>query len=160
MTSAAMRVEWLRSRARVQRWTEERLLVEEMRRTIAYLHWSASQWRSQASLRSVDDALLQMGLRAYAFKQVDLWTSLAERFAMKWQPLLTRHHVDIPWANTPASSSARPSEPSTSTSTSTATSGAPSADAPPATDLDNADDDEDPDLVDSSDGEDSGDEDA
>lgn len=155
-----MRVEWLRSRARVQRWKEERLLlVEEMRRTITYLLWSASHWRSQASLRTVDDVQLQMGLKAYAFKQVDLWTSLAKRFAKKWEPLLERHHVDIPWTDVLLSPAAKGQEPSTSTPTSATTAGANTQQAHPIAD-ENADIDGMPKLVDSSDEEDSGEEDS
>jgi hypothetical protein len=46
-----MRVEWAKARARVMRWKEELLLVqEEMRRVLEYHKWKAAWWRTQGPL--------------------------------------------------------------------------------------------------------------
>jgi hypothetical protein len=48
---AHVRVEWAKLNARLARWEEEVLLLnEEMRRTLAFLTWKATWWRSRALL--------------------------------------------------------------------------------------------------------------
>ena len=47
----SMQVEWAKARARMIRWQEELLLVqEEMQRVIAYHEWRAGWWRERSSL--------------------------------------------------------------------------------------------------------------
>ncbi|KAL0945536.1 hypothetical protein HGRIS_001015 [Hohenbuehelia grisea] len=60
----AMRVEWSKTRARLERWEEEHILVqEEMRRTIQFLQWRANWWRAQGEQRLSAPAPLLSGLR-------------------------------------------------------------------------------------------------
>ncbi|KIJ89355.1 hypothetical protein K443DRAFT_118082 [Laccaria amethystina LaAM-08-1] len=67
-----MLVEWAKARARMMRWKEEWMLVqEEMRRVIAYHKWKADCWIS-----------------GYAHKQADMCTRMAERCALYWLPHL------------------------------------------------------------------------
>ncbi|KAG1851559.1 hypothetical protein C8R48DRAFT_750003 [Suillus tomentosus] len=45
---AGVRIEWCKARARAARWSEEvDLLLEEMRRVLAYLEWEIGAWRSR-----------------------------------------------------------------------------------------------------------------
>ncbi len=84
--AASMRIEWARAKARADRWAEEeQLLLEEMRRVLAYCDWKATWWRSQADLRDtlVPSPVLR-GLRAYADKQAGVWEGLARRSASYW----------------------------------------------------------------------------
>ncbi|KAH8106476.1 hypothetical protein DFH11DRAFT_1691850 [Phellopilus nigrolimitatus] len=86
-----MRCEWARSQARAERWEEEKvLLMEEMRRTLAYSDWKATWWRGQEALRDNEHlrADIRDGLRAYAQKQADMWGRLAVSFAARWYKLL------------------------------------------------------------------------
>ena len=46
-----MRVEWSKARARMRRWSEEVLIIqEEMQQVIVYQKWKAAWWREQSSL--------------------------------------------------------------------------------------------------------------
>lgn len=95
---ANLRVEWAKSRARSARWNEEHdLLIEEMRRILAFLEWKASWWRSQAHRRSDEDAPLRAGLRAYAERQATLYERIAMRHAMHWLPVLKTHGIVPCW---------------------------------------------------------------
>ncbi|TFK51470.1 hypothetical protein OE88DRAFT_1735365 [Heliocybe sulcata] len=95
-----LRVEWAKSRARVQCWREEvQLLEEEMRRAVAYLEWKANWWRSQA-YRRVDTGVpqdVQHGLAAYAFKQAGVMDGLTVQFASHWLPVLKANKVFPKW---------------------------------------------------------------
>ena len=96
---SGMRVEWAKSHARAQRWSEEMVLViEEMHRVIQYLDWKASWWRSQGTVRSSTarpDIL--SGLTAYAERQADLMVNLAKSFASLWHPILAASQLPIDW---------------------------------------------------------------
>ncbi|PIL23577.1 hypothetical protein GSI_14890 [Ganoderma sinense ZZ0214-1] len=66
-----MCAEWARAKARVERWEEEEtLLLEEMRRVLAYFEWKAQWWRRQAPRRG--------GIKAQTFE------ALARRSAAYW----------------------------------------------------------------------------
>ncbi|KAF7367657.1 CxC2 domain-containing protein [Mycena sanguinolenta] len=67
----ALRVEWCKAYARMRRWHEDVVLVEEeMRRTIQYGYWEAGQWLERSVAReSEGDAVLQEGRKAYALEQ-------------------------------------------------------------------------------------------
>lgn len=48
----ALRAEWCKARARARRWSEEvDLLLEEMRRVIAYHEWECARWTSLVDTR-------------------------------------------------------------------------------------------------------------
>ncbi|KAJ7264470.1 hypothetical protein B0H12DRAFT_1011966, partial [Mycena haematopus] len=85
----ALRVEWCKAYARMKRWHEDIVLVEEeMRRTIEYGAWMAAQWEMRATARSegVSPALAE-GLRAYAAEHVDRERETCLRLAKQWSGL-------------------------------------------------------------------------
>ncbi|KAL1749434.1 hypothetical protein FB107DRAFT_252839, partial [Schizophyllum commune] len=66
----ALRVEYLKSRARRDRHREEiRLLEEEMWRTLASFHTDALEWEQRATARAAVDDELSEGLHSYAMDQ-------------------------------------------------------------------------------------------
>ncbi|PBK61726.1 hypothetical protein ARMSODRAFT_1025452, partial [Armillaria solidipes] len=82
-----LRVEWLKSRARSQRWGEEVLLVkEEMRRTLEGLEHDARQW--EAHCMGYEGAGVttehREGMQAYAYRQAAVYRSLAASFSALW----------------------------------------------------------------------------
>ena len=98
-TKEVMRVEWARTKARAQRWSEEvRLLQEEMRRVLEYFAWKAQWWREQSDLRiHFDDLSVCSGIRAYAEKQAVILETLAHSFAVRWSSVLKRHGLKATW---------------------------------------------------------------
>ncbi|KAJ7578945.1 hypothetical protein C8J56DRAFT_796995, partial [Mycena floridula] len=79
-----LRLQWLRARARANRWSEELLLlIEEMRRAVVTLSWQADWWKDQQNRRSVD-ASLSEGLDAYAKRQAQLKEDLSQHFQYLW----------------------------------------------------------------------------
>ncbi|KAJ6476013.1 hypothetical protein C8R47DRAFT_1178917 [Mycena vitilis] len=85
----ALRVEWCRAYARMRRWHEDVVLVEEeMRRTIEYGHWMALEWdsRTEARVGAVEPELME-GLRAYAREQQDREIRTADGLTVKWAGL-------------------------------------------------------------------------
>ena len=94
-----MRVEWAKARARMRRWNEELLIVqEEMRRAIIYLEWKADWWRERSSLRSHTDASVLSGVSGYAHKQAAICSRMAEKFALHWLPHLKDKKITPTWA--------------------------------------------------------------
>jgi hypothetical protein len=89
-------LQWLRSRARANRWDEEvELLVVEMRRVARFLEYERERWNSAAKRRDVSSEVLPAGqgplmegLTAYAYRQADLRNRLRCHFDHLW------HHVD------------------------------------------------------------------
>ncbi|TRM58946.1 hypothetical protein BD626DRAFT_573203 [Schizophyllum amplum] len=87
----ALRIEYLKSRARRDRYREEiRLLEEEMRRTIASLSTDAVEWEQRASARNIQDDELLEGLRSYAREQAAIARYNAERYGTKWAAIRAR----------------------------------------------------------------------
>jgi hypothetical protein len=94
-----MRVEWAKSRARMMRWKEELLLVqEEMRRVLVYHKWKAAWWHTQSSLRTHNDASIVSGVSGYAHKQAMICERMAAQCAHYWLPSLKNKGVTPPWA--------------------------------------------------------------
>uniref|UniRef100_D8QJP9 CxC2-like cysteine cluster KDZ transposase-associated domain-containing protein n=1 Tax=Schizophyllum commune (strain H4-8 / FGSC 9210) TaxID=578458 RepID=D8QJP9_SCHCM len=84
----ALRVEFLKSKARRDRDREEiQLLLEEMRRTIASLDYDSEQWSERAGLRQGCDDALADGLRSYAMEQAAWRSERAALLEMKWKPV-------------------------------------------------------------------------
>lgn len=82
----AIRVEWCKTRARANRWSEEvELLFEEKRRILQFLGWHAGWWLSKATARLTDNPELNEGLIAYAGRQAALRRKLAKSFAHTWR---------------------------------------------------------------------------
>lgn len=81
-----LRSEWARSRARSNRATEEVLLVmEEMRRVLAFLEWRATWWDLQRGCRPDVNSALSEGLLSYTYDQAALQRSLAVSFRLLWK---------------------------------------------------------------------------
>ncbi|KAJ7572380.1 hypothetical protein C8J56DRAFT_1068899 [Mycena floridula] len=75
-----LRLQWLRARARANRWSEELvLLIEEMRRVLETFSWQANWWKGQQNHRKVDHALSE-GLNAYARRQAVMKEELSRQF--------------------------------------------------------------------------------
>lgn len=96
--NGTMRAEWSKARARMLRWNEELLIVqEEMRRAIVYLNWKAVWWREQSSLRVHEDETILSGISGYAHKQAAICSCMAERFAVYWLPHLREKGIKPTW---------------------------------------------------------------
>ena len=81
----SMCVEWAKSRARMVRWKEEFLLVqEEMRRVLVYLRWRANWWQEQSSLWAHSDKSIVSGISGYAHKQAAICSHMAKKCARHW----------------------------------------------------------------------------
>ncbi|KAI0744413.1 hypothetical protein C8Q76DRAFT_606972, partial [Earliella scabrosa] len=96
-----LKVEWARSHARAERWSEEvELLNEEMRRVLAYFEWRAGWWRNQAEQRDDVPEVLKRGLAAYAEKSASVFEGLAAGCAARWVPYLRTRKEALPgWAS-------------------------------------------------------------
>ncbi|KAJ6563254.1 hypothetical protein B0H10DRAFT_1966176 [Mycena sp. CBHHK59/15] len=69
------RVNWLRAKARVDRWKEEgKFVVNEMVWTVNSFKYQCNQWKLRVEAAKLEE---EDGLQAYAEKQVDLWESFA-----------------------------------------------------------------------------------
>ncbi|KAG5222594.1 CxC2 domain-containing protein [Salix suchowensis] len=89
-----LRVEWVKARARADRWQEEVLLLEEeMRRAIAFCKWKAEYWDNAATTRCPDDIDLREGIRAYAYRQAANERRRASQWKDKWQAI--REHARL-----------------------------------------------------------------
>jgi hypothetical protein len=78
------RVNWLKAKARVDRWQEELVLVKnEMQWTILWFKNQANLWKERSER---EDVVLPIGHKAYALKQQKLYNQFerkaSERFAM------------------------------------------------------------------------------
>src|ERR1700748_373994 len=90
----ALRVEWSKAHARAARYGEEKtLVVEEMRRVLAYHQWKASWWRDRSENRTDAADPIHQGARAYALKQSHLWRSWATKFLQLWHPILVENSL-------------------------------------------------------------------
>ncbi|KAA1479985.1 hypothetical protein DENSPDRAFT_789779, partial [Dentipellis sp. KUC8613] len=94
----SMRATYAKSRARVRRWNEEvLLLLEEMRRSVAFLQWKASLWFSRANGRSSAPPDIQSGIHAYALRQAEIHQALSQSFINRWNPLLIKLNLSVEW---------------------------------------------------------------
>ncbi|KAG6835012.1 hypothetical protein H0H93_005636, partial [Arthromyces matolae] len=86
-----IRIEWLKARARAQRWKEEVMLLnEEMRRILRYTEWRAQWWDLQASRRPTSSPSLAEGLAAYAAEEAHIERSRLMQWKLKWEPIRQR----------------------------------------------------------------------
>ena len=96
--NGTMQVEWSKARARMERWKEELLIVqEEMRRVIVYLKWKEAWWRERSSLRDHVDGTILSGISGYAHKQAAICSRMAEKCAMYWLPDLREKGIKPVW---------------------------------------------------------------
>ncbi|KAJ7740190.1 hypothetical protein DFH07DRAFT_870303 [Mycena maculata] len=88
----ALRVEWCKAYARMQRWHEDVVLVEEeMRCTIAYGYWASAEWEQRAGGRTgTVDSALEEGLVAYAKEQSWREVETCRRLERNWAPIRER----------------------------------------------------------------------
>lgn len=92
----ALKIEWCKALARATRWEEEiRLLIEEMRRILAYAFWQIGWWKRKAALDREDArfdiaAELREGLNAYASAQESKELRWLSTIRTRWEPLLGR----------------------------------------------------------------------
>ena len=93
-----MQVEWAKARARMMRWKEELLIVqEEMRRVIAYHEWKATWWKNRNFQHS--DPAIASGFSGYAHKQAAICIQMAEKCAVYWVPHLNGKGIVVSWAS-------------------------------------------------------------
>lgn len=86
-----MRSVYCKARARKLRWKEEiTLLLEEMRRTVAYLLWRRDWWLSKRDLRPDARADITRGANAYAERQATIFEIMAVKFARRWKATVTK----------------------------------------------------------------------
>ncbi|KAG6913061.1 hypothetical protein DXG01_009990 [Tephrocybe rancida] len=86
-----IRLEWVKARARAERWREEVMLIdEEMRRTLEFTSWKARWWIEQVKSRITDSETLNEGLRAYAAEQADVEQRRRVAWEIKWAAVRIR----------------------------------------------------------------------
>ncbi|KIY60648.1 hypothetical protein CYLTODRAFT_460578 [Cylindrobasidium torrendii FP15055 ss-10] len=79
-----IRIEWSKAYARRERWSEEVILLEEEeRRTLQSLRCMESSWRIRAWMHR-DQSVTQLGKRAYALRQADVYRRIRENFDMRF----------------------------------------------------------------------------
>ncbi|KAF9543190.1 hypothetical protein CPC08DRAFT_649965 [Agrocybe pediades] len=89
----SMRIEWCKSKARVDRWKEEVLLLqEEKRRILAFFEHRARQWEDLGSDSSVwmlpgvsYDPVAISGRHAYARQQAHQFRTMRDHFVSVWK---------------------------------------------------------------------------
>ncbi|KAG6824771.1 hypothetical protein H0H92_005865 [Tricholoma furcatifolium] len=80
-----LRLEWMKARARADRWREEvMLLEEEMRRALEYTRWKAKWWEEQGTRRPTNSEFLKEGLAAYASEQTAVELARYCQWDAKW----------------------------------------------------------------------------
>ncbi|KAF7967195.1 hypothetical protein HWV62_35598 [Athelia sp. TMB] len=81
-----LRIEWCKARARAFRWSEEvLLLVEEMRRVIAYHAWHTNWWNDLAYAKLDLSAPCEEGYAAYAYRQASIRRALGGDCNLLWR---------------------------------------------------------------------------
>jgi hypothetical protein len=88
-----LRCEWAKSRARADRWNEEvELVMEEMRRVLAFLEWKAAWWMKQGDTHLDVSPNIADGIRAYAAKQAHINRALGDSFRKRWNSTSKTSH--------------------------------------------------------------------
>lgn len=83
------RVNWLRAKARYDRWKEEHNLVRhEMEWTVKYFQYRENEWEERRKAIT-EDSRRAAGLQCYAAKQAGLWRTFSEK-------AMARFRVEIP----------------------------------------------------------------
>lgn len=95
-------IDWAKAHERAKRFEEEvEMCVEEMRRTLVFFSWSASEWERRAKTRtqsdnSYPDEVLQ-GLQAYAYRQSAMFRKMITVFVNDWSSCLTPKGLGNKW---------------------------------------------------------------
>ncbi|KAG1846721.1 hypothetical protein C8R48DRAFT_750579 [Suillus tomentosus] len=98
-----LRIEWCKARAREARWSEEvMLLLEEMRRVLAFLTWQVEWWSGLSSARHFERLADVEGSAAYAKRQSALRESMLKKFEQLWKivPAIVAAELDDGIADT------------------------------------------------------------
>jgi hypothetical protein len=70
------------------RWSEELdLVLEEMRRVVAFMEWKSAWWIDQGHLRAGDSFLgpgESEGMMAYSMRQASMFLNMKRRCAASW----------------------------------------------------------------------------
>jgi hypothetical protein len=76
------RVNWLRAKARVDRWLEEETLVKyEMQWTIGWFQYQANIWKERSNR---EDGNLPLGHKSYCTKQEKLWNAFVRKASQRF----------------------------------------------------------------------------
>ena len=96
----SMRSEWAQTRARMCRWKEELLIIqEEMRRVLAFFEWRSTWWLDQANRRKNLESSIKSGIVAYAHKQSSFCLRMVARCAGYWLPVMKKHGIIPTWGS-------------------------------------------------------------
>jgi hypothetical protein len=86
----------------MRRWHEDIVLVEEeMRRTIEYGRWMATQWETRVTARQVDSPALAEGIRAYALEHARREKDTCDRLVRQWVGLREKARAYLAGAKEP-----------------------------------------------------------
>lgn len=99
---ATVRIEWCKAQARAKRFEEEvELVVEEMRRTLAYFEWKACEWERHATTPPLGcqaiDKTTAAGITSYAYKQANVQREMVKVFIDDWHELLKENALGSYW---------------------------------------------------------------
>lgn len=84
-----LHIEWCKARARSMRWWEEvLLLLEEMRRVMAYHAWHANWWEDLAFAKSDLSPPNEEGHTAYAFRQAGIHLAMHSNCEHLWRNMI------------------------------------------------------------------------
>ena len=101
---SALRVEWCKGQERAKQYEEEvQLVVEEMRRTLAYFEWERREWEisgSNSPRLPTADAAIPAGVSLYAYKQAEIQRRLIESCLCDWYNILQEQSLGSSWLKT------------------------------------------------------------
>ena len=110
-TFAPLGVEWCKAQERAKRYEEEvELVIEEMRRTLAFFKWLANEWERRAVSSSGGpgvDQLTACGISAYAHKQARIYRRLVDVFIGDWYESLKQQPAASSWLHMYSASSSK-----------------------------------------------------
>jgi hypothetical protein len=93
-----LRVEWAKSKAHIDHWSEDvTLVVEEMCQVLVFMDWKAGWWAKLADAQTGVSMELEEGLRAYAAKQSAISKELVRCFADQWYAIHAAHNIEPEW---------------------------------------------------------------
>jgi hypothetical protein len=96
----SIRVHWAKTAANAERWSEElEIILEEMRRVLAYFEWYADWWRDQIGHRNAQQEGLQQALDAHARRQEAHYLERVRRFSAAWLPIIASAKIEAPWSD-------------------------------------------------------------
>ncbi|KZV60704.1 hypothetical protein PENSPDRAFT_694042 [Peniophora sp. CONT] len=96
-----VRIDYLRARSRSKRWEEQvAVLLEEMVRVTRTHVDTVREWEERAAevdtLPNVREDVAS-GMRAHAFRQANIYLTLAINCVTRWEPVLRKHKLRVDW---------------------------------------------------------------